>query len=291
MQFRSAISVIAMLLFVSSTLLSQNHLEFEVASIRPSNPQGPQVTGGFHTDGAQARFTLVSLGTYVSYAYEVRTYQITGPDWLRSQLFDVSAKMPEGAKVKDVPQMIRSLLTERFGLKVHRETREFPVSSLEISKAGLKMKELPSDPETEANQINPLNVTFVAGSNGGVFNLGGGATFSGGEKGFEAKKLSMNALAYMLAPFLDRPSVDGTATKGLYDFVLQISPEDMRALQIRSAVNAGVSLPPQMLRILDNSSGDSLINALDKLGLTLVSRKTPMEVIVVDAMQKTPTEN
>jgi uncharacterized protein (TIGR03435 family) len=95
----------------------------------------------------------------------------------------------------------------------------------------------------------------------------------------------------MLTPFLDRPIIDGTGLKGVYDFMLDISPEDFAAMSVRSAVNAGVSLPPQMLRALDNASGDSLIDSLQKLGLTLASRKEPLEVIVVDAMQKAPTEN
>jgi uncharacterized protein (TIGR03435 family) len=64
-------------------------------------------------------------------------------------------------------------------------------------------------------------------------------------------------------------------------------------MMIRSAVNAGMgaTLPPQMLRLLDSASGDSFAEALQKLGLVLVPRKAPLEVVVVDSLQKTPTEN
>jgi uncharacterized protein (TIGR03435 family) len=63
------------------------------------------------------------------------------------------------------------------------------------------------------------------------------------------------------------------------------------AMLIRSAIAAGVVLPPEALRALSGSSGDSLMNALDRLGLKLEPRKAPLEVLVVDRMEKAPTEN
>src|SRR5215471_21466348 len=131
--------------------LSQTDTEFEVASIRPSDLANLNIAagirGGVRVDGSQVRYTLVPLITYIGYAFEIRNYQIVGPDWLRSQLFDIVAKLPEGTTTKQVPQMLRALLEDRFGLKVHRETKEFPVYALEIAKGGLKMKELPPDPD------------------------------------------------------------------------------------------------------------------------------------------------
>lgn len=291
MKTRSVVAVSAVLLILCGAALSQTRLEFEVASIRPSNPQGPQITAGVHVDGARVQFALVPLITDIGYAYDVRGYQIEGPDWLRTELFDIVAKLPDGAATKQRSEMLRSLLMDRFGLKVHRETKEFPVYVLEIAKGGLKMEEQPRDPGSEIDEKVPSNVTVVADRNGATFGLGGGSYFSAGGKGMEGKKLSMAAVAYMLTPFLDRPIIDGTGLKGVYDFMLDISPEDFTAMSVRSAVNAGASLPPQMLRALDNASGDSLIHSLQKLGLTLASRKQPLEVIVVDAMQKAPTEN
>jgi uncharacterized protein (TIGR03435 family) len=290
MQSRLVVAFITMLL-----ALVQTNLQFEVASIRPSDLGNLNIAAGIRAgvrlDGAQVRYTLVPLIAYVGYAYQIRNYQIVGPDWLRSELFDIVAKLPEGSTTKQVPQMLRALLADRFKLKVHRETKEFPVYVLEVAKSGLKMTELPPDPATAVDLTNPLNVSFTADRTGGTFSLGGGAYFTAGTSGVEGKKLSMAALTYMLTPFLDRPAIDATGLKGIYDFVLKISPEDLMAMQVRSAINAGVSLPPQALRALDNASGDSLGAALDRLGLTLVSRKAPLEVIVVDAMEKAPTEN
>lgn len=296
MQSRFVLACIACITVLIPIIgLSQADLQFEVASIRPSNLQDLRfaagVRAGVHADGAQVRYTLVPLITYIGYAYEIRNYQIVGPDWLRNEFFDIAAKLPEGSTTKQVPQMLRGLLESRFGLKVHREMKEFPVYGLAIAKGGLKMKEVPVEPGASVDLASPFDVSFTANRNGATFNLGGGAYFTAGDKGVEGKILSMSALTYMLTPFLDRPAMDMTGLKGAYDFVLNISAEDLQAMQVRSAINAGVSLPPQALRVLDNASGDSLGAALEKLGLTLAARKTPLEVIVVDAMQKAPTEN
>jgi len=82
-----------------------------------------------------------------------------------------------------------------------------------------------------------------------------------------------------------------TDLKGIYDFVLEFTPEDFRAMQIRAAIAAGVSLPPQALQLAESASGDSLFTSVEKLGLKLDSRKAPMEVLVIDHAEKTPTEN
>jgi uncharacterized protein (TIGR03435 family) len=94
-----------------------------------------------------------------------------------------------------------------------------------------------------------------------------------------------------MARFTDRPVVDMTALKGHYDFALELSPEDFGAMGIRAAIAAGVALPPQALQAAEAASGDSLFNAVEKLGLKLESRKAPVEVLVIDHAEKTPTEN
>jgi uncharacterized protein (TIGR03435 family) len=122
-------------------------------------------------------------------------------------------------------------------------------------------------------------------------NLGGGSFYSFADNRLEAKKLTMERFVDILARFMDRPVVDMTGLTGSYDFVLNVSPEDYTAMLIRSAIAAGVVLPPQALRALDVASGDSLSGAFQKLGLSLTPRKAPLDVVVVDNMQKTPTNN
>ena len=91
--------------------------------------------------------------------------------------------------------------------------------------------------------------------------------------------------------FVDRAVINQTGLTGAYDIVLNIAPDDFAPLIIRSAINAGVTLPLQALRLLDNANADPLSGPLRDVGLTLESRKAPLKVVVVDAISRTPTEN
>jgi uncharacterized protein (TIGR03435 family) len=132
-----------------------------------------------------------------------------------------------------------------------------------------------------------------AGSNQGVsVNLGQGSSFTFSNNKFQAIRLNMPTLAGTLERFLDRPIIDMTELKGVYDFSIDITAEDYRAMLIRSAVVAGVVLPPEVLRVLDGaSSPESLFEGLAKLGLKLDARKAPLDTLVIDSVLKTPTEN
>ena len=82
-----------------------------------------------------------------------------------------------------------------------------------------------------------------------------------------------------------------TDLKGNYDFIMEFSPEDFHAMMIRAAIAQGTVLPPEALKLADASSGDTLFNAVEKLGLKLEPRKAPIEMLVIDQALKTPTEN
>ncbi len=101
----------------------------------------------------------------------------------------------------------------------------------------------------------------------------------------------MQVLADTLARFVEKPVVDQTGLTATYDLALELTPEDFQALMIRSAVAAGVTLPPQAMKLLDVASGDSLHEALAKVGLRLESKKVPLDVLIVDSINHTPTEN
>jgi len=94
----------------------------------------------------------------------------------------------------------------------------------------------------------------------------------------------------VLERFTDRPVMDMTELKGTYDFEFPVTPEEMQTLMIRAAISAGVQLPPQALQLLDNG-GNPLADAAERLGLKLDSRRMPVEIIVIDQIQKTPTDN
>jgi uncharacterized protein (TIGR03435 family) len=268
---------------------------FEVASIRPSAPPGgDHMNVGVHIDGSQISCTQLSLKDYISAAYRVKLYQISGPDWLGSERFDISAKIPAGAKEEQVPEMLQAMLVDRFQMKFHREKKDFPVYALVIAKGGLKLKESAKDPEA-SDSGDPakaaLNITGGGGRGGVHINLGNGSSFSLAENKFIGTKLTMASFVDTLARFEDRPVVDMTDLKGTYDIQLDFTTEDYTALLIRSAIAAGVTMPPEAMKALENSSGDSLLAALEKVGLRLERRKAPLDVLTIDSMMKAPTEN
>jgi uncharacterized protein (TIGR03435 family) len=268
--------------------------EFEVASIKASPPTPPaQLSIGIHVDGAQVRCTYLSLKDYIRIAYRLKDYQVIGPDWIVSERFDIAAKLPEGASRDQVPRMLQELLEDRFQLKTHRDSKELPVYGLVVAKSGLKMERTPgTESEDPAQAVKaPVNITASGSAAGTTVNLGNGSYFSMGAGKIEGKKLTMIAFADTLSRFVDRPIVNMTDVQGYYDFTLNFPPEDFRAMQIRAALGAGIALPPQALALLENSSGDSLFTAIQALGLKLEPRKAPVEVFVVDKIQRAPGDN
>ena len=265
-------------------------LEFEVSSVKPAPLTPEHVNIGIHIDGAQVHAAQWSLKDFIQTAFRVKNYQIEGPDWLSADRFDVSAKIPDGGTRDQVPQMLQSLLADRFGLKVHRATKDLPVYALLPGSDGPKLAESPADPEGAAPCKEAVDVKATGGRMGVYLDYGCGSYFSFANDRMEGKKLAMVRFVDILGRFTDRPVVDMTKLTGRYDFVLDLSPEDYRSMLIRSAVAAGVSLPPEALRMM-NGGEDSLMMSLRRLGLKLEARKAPQEVLVVDEIHKTPTEN
>jgi uncharacterized protein (TIGR03435 family) len=284
---------IALTALAAASLFAQSSPlpEFEVASIRPSGstPQG-QVNVGVHIDGAQVGVASMTLRDYLGIAFRTKISNVFGPDWIASDRFDISATIPAGNKTAQIPEMFQSLLAERFHLKYHREKRDFPVYALVVGKGELKLKEVPPDGDN-GKTSEPINASGGGSAAGVSVNLGNGSSWSFVPNRFEAKKLSMDEFAANLERFADRPIVDMTGLKGQYDLAFDINPEDYRPMLIRSAISAGATLPPQALQLLDGTSSAGLSDALQQVGLRLEARKAPLDVIVVDEAQKTPTAN
>jgi uncharacterized protein (TIGR03435 family) len=264
--------------------------EFEVASIKPSGDMtaSGQLRIGLHIDGAQVRCTYLTLKDYVTMAYKLKNYQFSGPDWMGSQRFDISAKLPDGATREQVGPMLQTLLEDRFQLKVHRGSKEFSVYALTVGKNGLKVKESAQEDGPEA-----VNVDVSANGRSGTttVNLGKGSSLSYGENKLTATKVTMAVLADQLGRFMDRPVVDQTDLKGTYDFSMEFTQEEFLVLRIRLAVAGGVQLPPQALQLLENSSDAPVLSAIQALGLKLESKKAPLETLVVDSALKAPSVN
>jgi len=285
-------------------------LEFEVASIRPAGPIEKMVASGkmhigMHVDGARVDIGAMSVPDLIYLAYKVKRFQVTGAgsDGINAQRYDIMAKMPEGATKDQVPEMLQALLADRFKLTLHRETKDQSVYALLVAKGGPKMKPAADDPPPSADPDAPKpdnNIKFKM--DGG----GQGAVVSGGQNGnmkvsmanggmhFQMDKMPISALIDFLARFVEKPIVDETDLKGNYQIAMDLSMDDMRAV----AKSAGVAIPPggpggepgKGPADVSEPTG-SIFSSIQQLGLKLEPRKAPLEFLVVDHVEKTPTEN
>jgi uncharacterized protein (TIGR03435 family) len=291
----TGVSALAIVLTSAAFAQSAARPEFEVASIRPSVPLGQgHVNVGLHIDGAQVRGISLSLRDYLGIAYRMKISQISGPEWITSERFDILATVPGGGTSGQIPEMLQTLLADRFQVKLHREKKEFPVYALLPGKGPLKLKEAPPEKDNDADNSEPKGTVNIAGGGSGDgvgVNLGRGSSYSFANNRFEATRLTMADFAANLERFADRPIVDMSGLKGRYDFALDFTPEDYHAMLIRAAISAGVNLPPEALRALDGTSDGALSDSLQQLGLKLEARKAPLDVLVIDDAQKTPTAN
>lgn len=288
--FANLLALALPMLAASQTAAPPPKLAFDVASVKDSASLtgATRVSAGMHLDGAQVHCAQLAVRDYIRIAYKVQDYQISGPDWIKTSRYDVDATLPADATRDQVPEMLQSLLAERFGLKFHNETKDLPVYFLQVSKQGVKMQPLPPNPEGNLDVKNPTNVDAAGDASGTTINFGNGSTISisFADQAIIGTKVTMDNLAHLLARFEDRPVLDGTGLKDIYNVDLRFTPDDFRVLLIRAAQAQGVDLPPQALALLNGASDAPLHEALGKLGLTLQSGKGPVQMMVVDQVQK-----
>jgi uncharacterized protein (TIGR03435 family) len=266
-------------------------LEFEVASVRATPPSAEHgMTLGLRMDGSQMRIDGLPLRDIIALAFRVKQYQVSGPEWMAAERFDISAKLPPGAKAAEVFVMLQALLSDRFALAFHREKKEMPAYAMIVGKPPLRLREIPQDP----NAPPPADVltTKVSGNQNGIIgDLGNGATYTFGGGKFEGRKLTVAALASELERYSDRPIVDLTQLKGTFDLTFTVSVEAYGALLRRAALNSGMVMPPQAMRQFENDGTSALPEAAEQVGLKLESRRMPVDVLAIEQVRKTPTEN
>jgi uncharacterized protein (TIGR03435 family) len=238
--------------------------EFEVATVRPYAPQTPD--GGFkmvgtQTDPGMVRMLAMRLLDLVCQAYHVKYYQVEGPAWIKTERYDITAKMAPGTTPETRHLMEQNLLADRFRLRFHRDTKEVQVYALVVAKNGLKIEPVPAD------RPGP-----------------GGFTRFHGPGHIECVKISLPSFADMLSGFIDHPVVDKTDIKDLFDFKLDFAM-DPRLLMI----------PGMAAKAPEPAPGDqdlpSIFTAIQTLGLRLEPQRQPMDIIVIDHAEKIPTEN
>jgi uncharacterized protein (TIGR03435 family) len=246
-------------------------LSFEVASIKPAQPP----TDGLlmvrmSTDAGRVDFQNVSLKDMIRAAYKVKDHQISGPDWMSSERYIVSAKLPANTTKDQVPAMLQALLADRFKLKLQKDQKSMPAYALVVAKGGPKLH--------EAEGKDGLRMMM-------------------GPKGRHMTGIStMSGLADMLSNVMDRPVIDQTALKGNFDMDLEWSGDDGGG-----AMRFG--LPPRGSGGPEGGGGEgrhqdesadapSIFTSLqDKMGLKLDPRKEQVDFLVIENAEKVPTEN
>ena len=268
--------------------ITQPSLRFEVASIRPTPEDNAGSRIGLRLTGSLAHYSGLTLKDYIGAAYSLDPPQVIAPEWANEQRYEISATLPAGATREQVPEMLQALLAERFQLKVHRESRQFPVYALVVSKGGLKIKGTPVDPN--APPLVASNTVGAASTNGVVINMRGG-TFAMADGKFEIRQLTMEDLTLALTRFSDRKTIDATGLTDRFDMTLELTQEDFNLVYLRGLVNNGYTRAPQILRTLDGAPANILGSYLARAGLALEERRAPLEVVVVDSASRQPAEN
>jgi uncharacterized protein (TIGR03435 family) len=254
---------------LQNTAAPSPRYEYEAATIKPSQGPGPYKKVGLWAapDGFNAWF--VKPQQIISIAYGVESFQFSGgPSWLSSERFDIQAKMDaattgaltklsQAQRVLAQQQMLQALLADRFQLTAHRETKEGTIYTLVIAKGGPKLQEAKlGDPGAD-------NMTSKASGD------------------LTAQAVPIARLVRNLTQMLGHPVLDKTELKGVYDFKLQFTPDDRLQSTSPLAPNARLPEPPA------DSNAPSLFDALqEQLGLKLESEKGPVEVIVIDHVER-----
>jgi uncharacterized protein (TIGR03435 family) len=293
----------AFLLLGSATFAQNGEVRpsFEAASVKKAEQGRPgpgPLRGGPGTNSPGQLSGIASLKALLMRAYDVKSYQITGPAWMESERYEIAAKIPPGVGSRQVSLMLQSLLTERFQLTAHRETKVLPIYAMGVGKDGPKFKRSPAAdeaallrqalpkisegrdgfPEIPAGADVPRSYEVVVGGSDAILYK------------LWARRETMQQLADRLSAQLNRAVLDTTQLKEQYDFTLAWSME-----------NAGGGIPrtdypPDEIEFHDTpvpfDPGLSIFAAVQsQLGLRLEPARGPLEMLIVDRVERTPTGN
>jgi uncharacterized protein (TIGR03435 family) len=244
---------IAILLLAATAALAQTAKPpaFDVASIRAGQPGRASIEFG----PASVTMRSARLSACIRWAYGVQDVQVIGPDWLNDVWFDIFAKSASEVKVAELREMLQTLLADRFKLTVHRDSKEMTALVLTVGKGGHKLQ--PPDADgTPSFQIGKLNLT--------------------------GKNTTLTELLDFIANEVHIPVVDQTGLTGRYNYFFDIEPYFSE--ESRKATGPGGGAPPDANAII-------AVAMQKELGIKADSKKVPVEVIVVDHVEKAPIEN
>jgi uncharacterized protein (TIGR03435 family) len=246
------ITAVALVLATSIALAQPpKPLTFEVASVRAAQGGKESVEFG----PASVTMRNVRLKACIREAYGVQEPQVIGPDWLGDAWFDIFAKSASGASKAELREMLRTLLADRFKLTVHRDSKELQALILTVSKSGHKLQAV----DTE-----------------------GSPSFETGNLNLTGRGATIGQMCDFIARQLHDPVIDQTGLTGRYNYFLDIQPYFSEESRKATGPNGGP--PPDAQAII-------AVAVQKELGLKAESKKVPVEVIVVDHVEKTPSEN
>lgn len=232
-------------------------LPFEITSVKPSKPDARG--GGIRPlpGGQSYKAEAVPLRLMMKLMYKITDSQIVGgPAWMDNDLWDVDAKAERPSNLDQLHEMFQTLLADRFQLRFHKETRELAAYVMTVDKSGSKLKTSQSQDWTDI-PINPAGPGKIVGT-----------------------RVPIPYFCWFVAQPLNTPVVDHTGLNGFYDFTLEIPPPPPPT----DGAPNGREMAPQDRR-------ENVFAAIrEQLGLKLESHKAPVEVFVIDHVEK-PTEN
>jgi uncharacterized protein (TIGR03435 family) len=205
--------------------VSTEPVAFEVASVRSADPRENKPGDiPVNSAGSSGSFVMrnVPLLYLLEWAYDLKDYEITGPDWIRSpqNSYDIVAKAPGPASGAAMKSMLQTLLAERFQMKLHREKKTLDVYALLPGKGAPKVTEPAPDEQTDLTG-STSHTTYT--------------------------KQPISRLAYTLTHRMDRPVIDLTGLNGLYDFTL-----DLSGLGVRNDPSEVSAAPSVFMSVQDN---------------------------------------
>ena len=264
---------------------------FEVASFKPASPSatGRSCSGGPGTTSPGIwRCSNVPLAFLISQYYGFQPYQFSPRAPCCQGGFDLTAKAPEGATKEQFQQMVQKLLQERLKLRLHHEQKEMAIYELTVGANGPKLKE--STPGASSEPEDPwAPPAYRMGKDGyPVFPAGRSGLLSvAGHVRWTGFNVSMEEVVKTLSFHLGRPVLDATGLKGKYDIDMKWFVDVALLLEMAGRRDELAQLPDDT-----GPTGPTLIRAVqDQLGLKLNSKKGLGDIVVIDHVEKVPTEN
>ena len=271
--------IFLLIIATAAGVVAQSRPTFEVASVRTvEHPERALARAGMLVYGLRVDIPAMTIAELVGLAYSVRSYQVSGPDWIKSKRYIIQAKIPNEASRDLVPEMLQSLLADRFHVKIRRETKEHGVYKL-VANPGFELEPLPPDPPGLA--FKPASARVNA-------NL----------EIIFAQKLTMPQFADFLSHWAERPVQDATEQKGPFAVALRITIGE--AVRTPGATLYAPNSSPldatQTRRALEKidegkKTGDLILDQVKKMGLRLEPGKAMLDLLVVDSADRTPTAN